>query len=686
MAKSRPASLDTPPESPSGKRTGSPFHQAVRQSNLNEVQALLNKDPSLVNSVFGSSAMTALLHLSHEEKPNLEMVTLLLSNGAAINAQDPFGRTPLQLASRKGNLALVKHLLQWNPDPSQPKDTKADVNLCDKQGRSALLKAVQYNFPEVASILLTYGADPGLAEKEHLQTPLHAACQKGYQKCFELLLASHANKTQCNISGNTPLHICCQEENEAFTRMLLSGDQVHQTEPSLRIRNNKLQTPFNIVALKESKIPVLYNFLKQHYLRYLNHYLHTTLLTLWTKEDVALWIDSIGFHQYMPAFSKNDITGAALNELGVESLKELKIASFGHRTQIIAAIENIQKLQFPLFTHKKSLAETPRGRPKTPGSIGEEWFLKYEDIKIGEVVGKGFFGEVRKATFQGHCLVAVKYIYKKDGSKNYEDVFKKEIEILSSLRHPNIINFMGWSLVPKEGDAAISESHESLVMVTEFMGGGTLDWVLKTSYSLLEANVHLRKNIITDIVRGMTYLHSRNILHRDLNTKNILLDEHYNCKISDFGLSKLNDTSSIMTTAVGFLGCMAPEVYMGEQYSFPADIYSFAIVLFQLVTGTEAYQNVDIFKFMNKVAHEQHRPTIPTTVSPTWARIITQCWAADPLQRPKFQTILEECSVIDSNVPETAKSRPFFLNSTVATEIVFTAGTEASDFIYFGDD
>lgn len=129
-------------------------------------------------------------------------------------------------------------------------------------------------------------------------------------------------------------------------------------------------------------------------------------------------------------------------------------------------------------------------------------------------------------------LVAVKYIYKKDQAKDtthYEETFKKEIAMLSSLRHPNIINFIGWSRVrddnecdrgdEPEKDSVIDltkgrDSLSSLVMVTEYMGGGTLDQMIKQSYSFLSNNFVVIHNIATDVLCGMTYLHERYILHR----------------------------------------------------------------------------------------------------------------------------------------------------------------------------
>jgi len=234
---------------------------------------------------------------------------------------------------------------------------------------------------------------------------------------------------------------------------------------------------------------------------------------------------------------------------------------------------------------------------------------------------------------------------------------------LSNLRYPNIINFIGWSK-PKKGvvnpsptanSPTSSQSlfiNTSVVMVTEYMGGGTLHWLLQNSCSFLRQSSQLLSSMILDIVRGMTYLHSRNILHRDLNAKNILLDEHYHCKISDFGLSRLKTETGQMTTHVGFLVCMAPEVYTGEEYSFQADVYSFGMVLYHMLVGKQPNEDVDPLKFAHMIAHEKYRPPLPDFLSAFYKKLITQCWHTCPDDRPQF------CAILDTFVIECPPPMP----------------------------
>eukprot|EP01100_Stratorugosa_tubuloviscum_P001035 TRINITY_DN1235_c0_g3_i4.p1 TRINITY_DN1235_c0_g3~~TRINITY_DN1235_c0_g3_i4.p1 ORF type:complete len:122 (-),score=51.24 TRINITY_DN1235_c0_g3_i4:256-621(-) len=118
----------------------------------------------------------------------------------------------------------------------------------------------------------------------------------------------------------------------------------------------------------------------------------------------------------------------------------------------------------------------------------------------------------------------------------------------------------------------------------EFMQRGSLSDILQsTKFSeLIDTTLSFR--IATDICRGMTFLHSRDILHRDLKSSNVFLDLNWTAKIGDFGLSRFNSSNNTMTTMQGTLAWMAPEVL---QHAFPtqySDVYSFAIIIWELIS------------------------------------------------------------------------------------------------------
>eukprot|EP01114_Cavostelium_apophysatum_P003938 TRINITY_DN1406_c0_g3_i2.p1 TRINITY_DN1406_c0_g3~~TRINITY_DN1406_c0_g3_i2.p1 ORF type:complete len:326 (-),score=113.24 TRINITY_DN1406_c0_g3_i2:180-1157(-) len=264
------------------------------------------------------------------------------------------------------------------------------------------------------------------------------------------------------------------------------------------------------------------------------------------------------------------------------------------------------------------------------------WHIDYNELQQKEVLGKGFFGEVRKAVWKG-TDVAVKVIYRESfGSQNDLSIFTKEISILSRLRHPNVILFL----------AACNQGVNRCI-VTEYMANGSLYNLIHHNWDTLEKNPMLKYKMICDIAKGMTYLHDVSILHRDLTPKNILLDSNLNCKVSDFGLSILADAGEQVTTSLGCLPYQSPEVFRGDVYSEVADVYSFGCIVYELVTGSEPQKGTPPLKFANMVAYEDFRPEIPEAVLPKYRQLITDCWTAAPSHRPKFKNILSDLQQLE---------------------------------------
>jgi serine/threonine protein kinase len=197
-------------------------------------------------------------------------------------------------------------------------------------------------------------------------------------------------------------------------------------------------------------------------------------------------------------------------------------------------------------------------------------------------------------------------------------------------------------------------------MVMEYLGGGTLHWLVTHSSPLLRAHIQLQRALALDVARGMAYLHTRKILHRDLNSKNVLLDEHYTAKISDFGLARAQrDAGAQLTQHVGFLASMAPEVFRGEHYAEPADVYSYAMLLYELfalvpVTAKQGHE--DLLAFAYKAAREDARPSLPPDLDASWRSLIEESWHREPTQRPTFAQILERLEATTTTTTTTSSS------------------------------
>ncbi|CAI9089143.1 OLC1v1023653C1, partial [Oldenlandia corymbosa var. corymbosa] len=240
-------------------------------------------------------------------------------------------------------------------------------------------------------------------------------------------------------------------------------------------------------------------------------------------------------------------------------------------------------------------SQTPQGvkkQNKQQSNIEEDLFdqvpgmptrYSYEDLKtitedFGEKLGEGGSGSVYKGTLRDGTKVAVKCL---DGLAKVKDSFLVEVKAIGSIQHVNLVKLIGF---------CFEKSHRLLVY--EYMNNRSLEgWIFsgKGKNHCLPWKWHIRKNIITDIAKGLAYLHeecSPKIIHLDIKPENILLDENFNAKISDFGLSKLieKDQSRVITTMRGTPGYLAPE-WLSAAITEKADVYSFGIVMLEIICG-----------------------------------------------------------------------------------------------------
>ncbi|GLT52622.1 hypothetical protein SLA2020_259530 [Shorea laevis] len=193
-------------------------------------------------------------------------------------------------------------------------------------------------------------------------------------------------------------------------------------------------------------------------------------------------------------------------------------------------------------------------------------------------LGQGGFGAVYRGRLQNGQHVAIKRL--SSGSGQGDTEFRNEVLLVAKLQHRNLVRLLGFCL----------EGHERL-LIYEFLPNTSLDHFIFDPIKRTQLDWEMRYKIIRGIARGLLYLHEDSrlrIIHRDLKSSNILLDEDMNAKIADFGMARLfvrDETHGNSSRIVGTYGYIAPEYAMHGQFSVKSDVYSFGVLLLEIVSG-----------------------------------------------------------------------------------------------------
>ncbi|KAK9275206.1 hypothetical protein L1049_022468 [Liquidambar formosana] len=271
-----------------------------------------------------------------------------------------------------------------------------------------------------------------------------------------------------------------------------------------------------------------------------------------------------------------------------------------------------------------------------------------EDLEELRELGSGTFGTVYHGKWRG-TDVAIKRIKKScfTGRSSEQErltiEFWREADILSKLHHPNVVAFYG---VVQDGPGG------TMATVAEYMVDGSLRHVLLRKDRYLDRRKRLI--IAMDAAFGMEYLHSKNIVHFDLKCDNLLVNlkdpSRPICKVGDFGLSKIKRNTLVSGGVRGTLPWMAPELLNGgsNKVSEKVDVFSFGIVLWEILTGDEPYANMHYGAIIGGIVNNTLRPTIPSYCDSEWKNLMEQCWAPNPVVRPSFTEIASRLRVMSA--------------------------------------
>ncbi|KAJ8304367.1 hypothetical protein KUTeg_017950 [Tegillarca granosa] len=295
---------------------------------------------------------------------------------------------------------------------------------------------------------------------------------------------------------------------------------------------------------------------------------------------------------------------------------------FGNLAELVEHYSNdadglCTKLIMPLQKKGSSFSSVVSAQDFQTGG----WSILPKDLFVGELIGKGEFGDVYKGRYKDH-QVAIKQL--KD--KNSAQTFLKEASVMTSVRHPNLVQLIGVVIA------------DTIQLVTEFMGKGNLvEYLRSRGRSVITKKDQI--NFSIDTCSGMQYLESKALVHRDLAARNILVNEENTAKVSDFGLAKYGDHS--LESGKFPIKWTAPEALRESKFTNKSDMWSFGILLWEVYSfGRVPYPRIPLADVVMHV-ERGYRMEAPEGCPKKIYNIMLKAWELDPKNRPTFKEVLE---------------------------------------------
>lgn len=300
---------------------------------------------------------------------------------------------------------------------------------------------------------------------------------------------------------------------------------------------------------------------------------------------------------------------------------------------------------------QKSLPPLNKPKVNPPTRVtSDKNLVNLNDYKLIGTINRGGFGIISlvKHKKSGEEYAAkTNLITTKSQNKKY---VSREVRILSQMQHATMIGFRGFSYVDFQGEPNIT-------ILMDYMKQGSLaNLIEQETSSLCPPNYDNTKRqiILVGIARGMMLLHKHCVIHRDLKPENILLDSDFHPRITDFGLSKFFDPNHSMSQSMsesGTVAYMAPEVISSDHFNTKADVYAFGILMYEVVAGRRAYDDVlngkkkiNLFQLKTKVQNGL-RPEFNFPIKKGIKKMIQQCWIENPKERPTFDELYRKLSL-----------------------------------------
>ncbi|XP_078431031.1 serine/threonine-protein kinase 52-like [Wolffia australiana] len=333
--------------------------------------------------------------------------------------------------------------------------------------------------------------------------------------------------------------------------------------------------------------------------------------------------------------------------------------------------EQLERHLSRVWTLEKVRKEDGGGQREKP-----EWEIDPFKLTVKGAIARGTFGAVHRGVYDG-VDVAVKLLeWGEEGGRSEAEIaslraaFTQEVAVWHKLDHPNVTKFvgaiMGFSGLEIRTEAGqLGMPANVYCVVLEYLPGGTLkSFLIRNSCKKLPFKVVMQ--IAIDLARGLSYLHSKKIVHRDVKTENMLMDKARVVKIADFGVARLEaQNPSDMTGETGTLGYMAPEVLNGNPYNRKCDVYSFGICLWEIYCCDMPYPDLSFAEVSSAVVRQNLRPEIPRCCPSALASVMKKCWDANPDRRLEMDEVVRILEAIDTSkgggmIPDDQRRSCFF--------------------------
>ncbi|KAJ7967113.1 putative Protein kinase [Quillaja saponaria] len=346
-----------------------------------------------------------------------------------------------------------------------------------------------------------------------------------------------------------------------------------------------------------------------------------------------------------------------------EETNQLKAAIGREVLKIEGQTWALQRSLSPVGEHDHTRIKTEPDQLTIPNDGTDVWELDTKYLIYGPKIASGSYGDLYKGTYCSQ-EVAIKVLNPERINSDLQNEFAQEVYIMRKVRHKNVVQFIGACTKPP-----------SLCIVTEYMSGGSVYDYLHKQKGVFKLPSLLR--VAIDISKGMNYLHQNNIIHRDLKAANLLMDENDVVKVADFGVARVKAQTGVMTAETGTYRWMAPEdnkffffpkeithskwiverVIEHKPYDHKADVFSFAVVLWELLTRKLPYEFLTPLQAAVGVVQKGLRPTIPKHTHPKLVELLERCWQQDPTVRPDFSEITEILKQLAKEVGDDGEDR-----------------------------